>query len=167
MSATGAGGLLTFRLAEAGVALPIAVVREVMDRPRVVAVPDSHAYVAGVTMAHGLAVPVYDLCRFEPLWSSPPPGNGTTAASLIICEWGEMLIGLLGRDVDVIDPRAGRAEDGPVPDPEGPDSQVRSGYARGVAHDGRGRVQVLDATRLFASLGVPDPEVPDAGGGGR
>lgn len=163
MSAPISGDFLTFRLAAAEVALPLGVVREVLDRPRVVPVPDSHAHVAGVTLAHGLAVPVYDLCRFEPLWTTPPPAEGPAAPSLIVCAWGEVLIGLLGREVDVIDRRAVREVPEPEIAQEGAETPFRSGYARRVAHDGRGQVMVLDAARLFASLGVPDPRVREAG----
>lgn len=163
MSGPGPEALLSFRLAGAVVALPLGVVREVMDRPRVVPVPECHAHVAGVTLAHGLAVPVYDLRRFGPLWTAPPPADGTAPASLIVCAWGEVLIGLLGREVDVIDRRTVRDIPGREAAQEGPEAPLHSGYARSIAHDGRGQVMVLDAARLFASLGVPDPRVREAG----
>jgi len=61
--------LIGFHLDGAGAALPLALVREVTDRPRVVRVPGTHPFVSGVALRGGVALPVYDLRRFESLWS--------------------------------------------------------------------------------------------------
>ena len=70
MRGAGAGARLAFRVGAARAALPLAVVREVVQEPSVVAVPGSHPHVAGVALHRGLALPVYDLARFPPLWAT-------------------------------------------------------------------------------------------------
>ncbi len=163
MSRPRATALLKFRIAGTEVALPLGVVREVIERPRVVPVPGSHPHVAGVALARGLALPVYDLGRFERLWVVPPTTGDESAASLIVCAWGEVLIGLLGREVDLIEAGTIPEDSGEAVDQSGADVPFRSGYARRVAPGGRDRVMILEAARLFASMGIPDPRVREAG----
>src|SRR6266571_3546658 len=54
-------------------ALPLGIVREVAARPAITRVPGSHSFVTGIALHGGVALPVYDLVRFAPLWSGPRP----------------------------------------------------------------------------------------------
>ena len=98
--------LIGFHVGGAGAALPLALVREVTDRPRVVRVPGTHPFVSGVALRGGVALPVYDLRRFESLWSgrdrTGPLGWSADADRLIVCDWGEIPLGLLGAGVDLV-----------------------------------------------------------------
>jgi chemotaxis signal transduction protein len=154
VSSGGEGRLIGFQLGDAGAALPLGIVREVTERPRVVRVPGTHPFVTGVVLHGGVALPVYDLQRFESLWSDP--GRAGTARMeadrLIVCDWGEIGLGLLGGRVDLV-----------VQGEEEPDGADREDAACGLSGDFVKRVlrvhgetmALLDTDRLFASLGVP------------
>jgi chemotaxis signal transduction protein len=151
--------LIGFHVAGVGAALPLGLVREVTERPSVVRVPGSHAFVSGVTLHGGVALPVYDLRRFDSLWSGRggrAPRSGTPGIDrLIVCAWGEVPLGLLGEGVDVLDAV------GPAPGPEDDEGawDVMSGdfVLRRLRIQGEA-IALLDADRLFASLGVPATE---------
>ena len=148
--------LIGFHLGGAGAALPLAIVREVTERPRVVRVPGTHPFVSGVALRGGVALPVYDLRRFESLWSGREDAGSREGSAdadrLIVCDWGEIALGLLGGCVDLV-------EDGG----EGPGGEEREVLRCGMSGDFVKRVlrfhgeaiALLDTERLFASLGVP------------
>ncbi len=150
---------LAFRIGEAAAALPLSLVREVVASPVLVPVPGSRPYVAGVTLHGGVAVPAYDLRRFEHLWPDVG-GNGSKpggeASHLIVCNWGEALVGLLGSGVDLLeDPEVASAGDVVG-------VSLRSEYLSGFMRRGGEVVAVFNAAALFPSLGVPDLEMPVA-----
>jgi len=154
VSVRGVDRLIGFQLGGAGAALPLAIVREVTERPRVVRVPGTHPFVSGVALRGGVALPVYDLRRFESLWSgrerSGPLGWSADADRLIVCDWGEIALGLLGGCVDLV-------EDGGEEEEE-----MRCGmsgdFVKRVLRVHGETIALLDTDRLFASLGVPAAE---------
>ncbi|HKB08259.1 MAG TPA: chemotaxis protein CheW [Candidatus Polarisedimenticolia bacterium] len=154
--ATGAR-LIGFRVGSADAALPIGIVREVTERPRVVRVPGSHEFVSGVVLHGGVALPVYDLRRFEPLWSRPDAcaPRGADAGHLIVCDWGEVALGVLGDRVDLVEEAV--ADEGPGESATAPYGMSEAYVKRVLRRDGEAIV-LLDTDRLFASLGVPAAE---------
>jgi chemotaxis signal transduction protein len=146
----GASRLLRFRIGSTAAALPLAIVREVLPLPRLVAVPGGRPGLAGVALARGVALPVYDLSRLRD-W---PPARGAAGRGghVIVCDWGEVSVGVLGGVPDLLD-----AEPGPAA-AEAPAAAYAAGW---VERDGE-MVTVLDAARVFASLGVPEAGLPDA-----
>jgi purine-binding chemotaxis protein CheW len=151
--------LIGFRVGTAGAALPLRIVREVTERPRVVRVPGSHSFVSGVALHGGVALPVYDLRRFDPLWSDPgsrtPAADAVEAGHLIVCDWGEVALGLLGDRVDLVE-EAGTEAD-PADGVETP-CGMSDAYVKRVLRRGGEAIVLLDTDRLFASLGVPAAE---------
>ncbi len=151
--------LIGFRVGGAGAALPLGIVREVTNRPRVVRVPGSHVFVRGVALHSGVALPVYDLLRFEALWSDPRAkadgGRSEGADQLIVCDWGEVAFGLLGERVDLV------ADAGPAGDSgeeEGVPYGMSGEFVKRVLRLHGEVIVLLDFDRLFASLGVPAAE---------
>ena len=146
----GADPLLTFEVGEARAALPLSMVREVVDCPPIVPVPGSHPHVAGVTLSGGVAVPVYDLRLFPAFWDPPTSAaGGGQPRHLIIVGYGEVVVALLGARTDLLE----RLE------PERPESAgedpIRREFVREVVKSGARSIALLDPERLFASLGVP------------
>ncbi len=144
---------LAFRIGEALTALPLSLVQEVVASPALIPVPGSRRYVAGVALHGGVAVPAYDLRRFDLLWpnaggNGSPPGD--EASHLIICNWGEALVGLLGSGIDILDDpeTAGDGDGDGVP--------LCNEYLSGFVRRGGEVVAIFDAAALFPSLGVPD-----------
>jgi len=137
------------------------VVREVVERPPVVPVPGSHSFVSGVALLGGVALPVYDLRLFGPLWSAPARNGRTSAPGehLIVCDWGEARVGLLGDRVDLME----QAGHGPFPE-EGPEGRwgVNREFVSHVVCRDEDSVILLDPGTLFASLGVPAAGSPRA-----
>jgi chemotaxis signal transduction protein len=155
----GADRLIGFHLDGAGAALPLAIVREVTERPRVVRVPGTHPFVSGVTLHGGVALPVYDLRRFESLWSGREDAGHRAGAAdadrLIVCDWGEIALGLLGGRVDLVED-AGEARGG-----EGREDMrcgMSGDFVKRVLRFHGEAIALLDTDRLFASLGVPAAE---------
>jgi chemotaxis signal transduction protein len=143
--------LLAFRIGPALAALPLTTVREVMEDPTILAVPGSHAHVAGIILSRSVAVPVYDLLRFDRIWSGPGPitqESGARRPQVIVCGIGEALIGLLVRDADLV---SADEESGEMP-PAGP---IRPEFVRGRLGSGSAEVSILSPEKLFLSLGVP------------
>ena len=147
-----------FRLGQAGVALPLEVVRLVAEHPRIVRVPGSHPFVKGVVLRDGVAVPAYDLRRFDPLWRTPvsraPGGIEEAGDQLIVCEWGEAAVGLLGSRVDLMRGPGSDAGEGKVDETCAMNAQ----YVTRVLRVSGETIALLDADRLFASMGVPAAE---------
>ncbi|MGH9797703.1 MAG: chemotaxis protein CheW [Candidatus Polarisedimenticolia bacterium] len=154
--------ILGFRAGGAALALPLALVREVRPRPPIVRVPGGHDHLAGVALARGMALPVYDLRRLPDLWAVGPAAGSGPEEHLIVCDWGETSVGLLGTAADLLDPSAmppadeGATSGGP---------RLRQAYADGAWRAGAELVTFLNAARLFASLGVPEAGLRDAGEG--
>lgn len=153
---------LSFRVGAALVSLPMQVVREVLTLPPVVSVPGSRPHIIGVALHRGLAVPVYDLRRFAALWSETPglEPDGAPGAHLIVCAWGEAVVGVLGADANLLEePRTGE-------EAAGGHALVNGGYLRGVLASGNDDVSesiaCLDPSRLFPSLGVPRADAGSA-----
>ena len=151
---------LAFRIGEVSAAIPLPLVREVIESPTLVPVPGSREHVAGVILQHGVALPVYDLRRFEPLWPDSVGKGGSSmnsdASHLIVCAWGEALIGILGGGVDLLEsPEIESVE-------KSTESVLSADYLSGLLRSGKEVVAVLDATKLFASLGVPHQAATDA-----
>jgi chemotaxis signal transduction protein len=146
--------LLSFRIGTAPAALPLGLIREVIASPSLVPVPGSRDHVAGVALHYGVAVPVYDLERFDPLWCPEGSPRKTSdpaeeAPHLIVCAWGEALIGLLGGNIDLLESSETGATEAAFA------SNLRSEYLSGSLRSGEEVVAVFDAARLFSSLGVP------------
>jgi purine-binding chemotaxis protein CheW len=150
--------LIGFRVGETRAALPLSLVSQVTDRPPMLRVPGSHPYVRGVALRDGVAVPVYDLGLFEPLWrdrGSRRSGPRPAAAHLIVCDWGDTELGLLGDQVDLI-PESQDPTPGPVsPHPAG---AISERYVKTILRVEGESFALLNADRLFASLGVPAAE---------
>lgn len=153
MTDAAAGRWIGFRLGGTGAALPLDLVREVTDRPPVVRVPGSRPFVAGVSLYARVALPVYDLRRFAGLWSTPSgdaePVDAAEADHLIVCDWGEARLGLLGGRVDIVP-----AADEDAGEEAGP-CRLKTDYVRRVLRVRGEEIALLDADALFASLGVP------------
>lgn len=142
--------LLTFEVGTARAALPLRLVREVVDCPAIVPVPGSHPHVAGVTLSSGIAVPVYDLRLFPAFWVPPPSAAGTGhPRHLIVVGYGEVLVALLGAQADLIEHQEPET---PEPAAEG---AIRREFIKDTLRSGAHSVALLDPERLFASLGVP------------
>ena len=162
MSRVDAAPQLSFRIGAARLSLPMRVVREVLTLPAVVPVPGSRAHISGVALHRGLAVPVYDLRRFVPLWSEPPgqePDAGA-GAHLIVCAWGEAVVGMVGVDTNLVDESSLQQGETDSPGP------VKREYLTGVLASGEEglseTIACLDPSRLFPSLGVPLAEAGSA-----
>ncbi len=163
MSGGSAPSLLGFRVGPVRAALPLALVREIIERPVVVRVPGALPHVGGVILRQGVAVPVYDLGRFAPLWQGRPDdtaGAPEERRHLIVCDWGDSLVAILAGGVDLL--QAGDA--GPADD-AGPSESLRREFVGGMMRHGDSIVALLDPVRLFASLGVPAAPGGDAGEG--
>ncbi len=159
MSRGGVAPLLGFRLGATPAALPLEAVREVLEAPWIVPIPGSHPHVAGVALNRGVALPVYDLTRFAPLWGTPvAPGRAAgrrVPPHLIVCGFEEVLLGVLGDGVDLVE------DPSPVGAPEAWGA-LRLEYVRGLVKSGDEVVALLDPARLFPSLGVPAEGTPSA-----
>ncbi len=146
--------LMSFQVGSSRVALPLRMVREVMDHPTIVPVPGSMTHLAGVALRGGVAIPAYDLARFGALWRHEA-GAGQMAGAerwshLILCEFGEVLLGLLGEQADLT---SGLADTQGEDDDGG--GEMHGNYVSGLLRSGTGRVALLDPVKLFPSLGVP------------
>jgi chemotaxis signal transduction protein len=160
---------LAFRVGATRAAVPLAVVREVVQDAAIIAVPGSHPHVAGVALHRGLALPVYDLARFPPLWSAEAgrrfaAGGVPRAPLLIVCAWGEAMVGLLGDEVDLLE---GEAYELDADAATALSPVFLTGQVKGTAAGAADRIACLDVQKLFPSLGVPDealrPAREDAG----
>jgi len=167
VSAAGGAWLISFRVGGAEAALPLGIVREVAARPAITRVPGSHSFVTGIALHGGVALPVYDLVRFAPLWSGPRPvpaaGQMDAAEHVIVCDWGEARVGLLGDGVDLLEP--GQAGNAPG-EARAPRCGISAEYVREILRRNDESVLLLDPGRLFASLGVPAAESTGAREGG-
>ncbi len=156
MSVAGGPWLISFRVGGAEAALPLGIVREVTARPPITRVPGSHPFVAGIALHGGVALPVYDLVRFAPLWSGPRPAPAERPAAaaehVIVCDWGEARLGLLGDGVDILE--ADRAVDTPG-GAQVSRCRLSAEYVTEIVLRDNEAVLLLDPERLFASLGVP------------
>jgi len=153
--------LIGFHVDGAAAALPLAIVREVTDRPGVVRVPGTHPFVSGVALHGGVALPVYDLRRFALLWPGRNPEDPRTAPEvadrLIVCDWGEISLAFLGARVDLVEDR-GESPDGE--EPEGRPCRMGGDFVKRYLHFHGEAMALLDIDRLFSSLGVPAAEPP-------
>ncbi len=153
MSAATDGPLLAFEVGAVRAALPLRLVREVVDCPPIVPVPGSHPHVAGVTLSGGIAVPVYDLRRFPTFWearsAAASMGRAGQPRHLIVVGYGEVLVALLGAQADLVD----RLE--PDLSEAAGEGAIRREFIRGMLKSGALSIALLDSERLFASLGVP------------
>jgi len=143
--------LLAFQIGPARAALPLSTVREVLEEPTITSVPGSYDHVAGIILSRSVAVPVYDLLRFEPAWSEPQAAaddGGGSRAQVIVCGMGEALIGLLVKDADLVSPDAQPRE---APH----DGSIRAEFVGGLLGTEAGGVSILIPEKLFLSLGVP------------
>jgi chemotaxis signal transduction protein len=163
VSRPGVSWLIRFQVGGAEAALPLGVVREVVECPPVVPVPGSHTFVSGVALLGGVALPVYDLRLFGPFWSTPAPSRMERTEApgehLIVCDWGEARLGLLGDRVDLME-QAGRV----ALSDQGHDGRwaVNREFVSDVVRRDEDSVIVLDPGTLFASLGVPAAGPPRA-----
>jgi len=156
------GPQLSFRVGAAVLALPMQVVREVLTVPAVIPVPGSRSHVVGVALHRGLAVPVYDLRRLDALWPEPPgtEANAGYGAHLIVCAWGEAVVGVLGTDANLLEEARGEGEAGDGPTPVSRD--YLSCVFESAAEGSNDMIACLDPSRLFPSLGVPLVEAGSA-----
>jgi len=153
VTGAGDGRLIGFHLGAAGAALPLGIVRQVTERPRVVRVPGTHPFVNGVALHDGVALPVYHLGRLAPLWSDPDRAGALRmdADRLIVCDWGETGLGLLGGRVDLVE------EGHETPDAGEGDARcgLSGDFVKRFLRVRGERIALLDIERLFASLGLP------------
>ncbi|HXU10537.1 MAG TPA: chemotaxis protein CheW [Candidatus Binatia bacterium] len=163
MSGPDASWLIRFHVGGAEAALPLRVVREVVARPTVVPVPGSHSFVSGVALLGGVALPVYDLRAFRPFWSAAVPDRGGPTGEegehLIVCDWGEARLGLLGDRVDLLE-QCGQGAG--LEDATEDRCAVSRAFVRDVVRRDEEAVVLLDPVTLFASLGVPAAGPPRA-----
>lgn len=154
------GALLAFEVGAVRAALPLGLVREIVDCPPIVPVPGCHPHVAGVTLSGGIALPVYDLRRFPAFWESQSAAVGSGRASqprhLIVVGYGEVMVALLGAQADLLD----RLE--PDDSDAAGEGVIRREFIKGMLKSGALSVALLDPERLFASLGVPADGVRNA-----
>ena len=159
MTAPSSGRHLGFRFGGEGAAIPLAIVREVTTRPRVVRVPGARVHVRGVALYAGGALPIYDLRRLDDLWvGAARDDRAGGGGHLIVCDWGEVSVGLLGDEVDLV--TEGPEEE---PRPEAPACGLNERYVVRLIRGAGTPVPLLDVDRLFESLGVPaaDPRAKE------
>lgn len=161
MIASAAAAHLSFGVGATRAAVPLSIVREVVQAPDIVRVPGSHRQVAGVTLRAGIAVPVYDLRRHAPLWTRPEEAaraaeDRLAAEHLIICGAGEVVVGLLAERVDLLEGSLAFSEEAVA------EAALRAEYLRGHLRSLTEVVALLDPAKLFASLGVPEGSPPPA-----
>jgi chemotaxis signal transduction protein len=129
-----------------------------------VPVPGSHPHVAGVVLSGGMALAVYDLAQLEALWSRPDRARREETSGrkrLIVCRWGEILLGLLGNQVDLVaNPRDA------APGGSGQAcGDLRIDFVSSALRCEGEVVPLIDPAALFASLGVPPERNTERQGG--
>jgi len=124
--------VLRFRVGERRWALPMDVVREVLELPALLPVPGCRPGVAGVMLRHGMIVPVYDL---QP--GGPPP------AHVVVLDWADLRNAIRVADPDakplLAEESAGEA--GPP--------------CRGVLKFQDGSAERVDLPALYRMLQIP------------
>ena len=137
---------LSFRVRDAGYALPIALVREIIEYAEVTRVPMMPAYIHGVINLRGNVVPVLDLAARFGL-SLTAPGNRTC---IVIIELalgdGLQRIGLVVDEVDEvleIDPQQ------IMPAPAF-GTAIRSDFIAGMAQQGQEFLIILNMLQVLS-----------------
>jgi chemotaxis signal transduction protein len=100
-------------------ALPLEVIREVVESPTLLAVPGARTEVRGVFMRAGVLVPVYDLVPAE------------AAAFVLVVDWADLRNGLRVAEPDALTALAEEAAE--LPPPCSGRVQVRGGSAERVS----------------------------------
>jgi chemotaxis signal transduction protein len=100
-------------------ALPLEVVREVVESPTLLPVPGARTEVRGVFLRAGVLVPVYDLAPTE------------AAAFVLVVEWADLRNGLRVADPDAL--TALGEEEAELPAPCSGRVRVRAGSAERVS----------------------------------
>lgn len=137
---------LSFRVRDARYALPIDLVREIIEYGQVTTVPMMPPFIHGVINLRGNVVPVMDLAaRFGQDLSVP---NKRTCIVIIELDLDEQhqRIGLVVDAVDaVLDIEADQVEQAP---PFG--AGIRTDFIAGMARDERGFTIILDVRRVLS-----------------
>lgn len=137
---------LSFRVRDARYALPIDLVREIIEYGQVTTVPMMPVFIHGVINLRGNVVPVMDLAaRFGQDLSVP---NKRTCIVIIELDLDEQhqRIGLVVDAVDaVLDIESDQVEQAP---PFG--AGIRTDFIAGMARDDRGFTIILDVRRVLS-----------------
>jgi chemotaxis signal transduction protein len=136
---------LTFQVGSDRVAVDVRRVREVVPRVRLTPAAGGPAWVAGVFVHRGRAVPVIDLYRLAGAGECPPHLSSRIILLPDPAGGPDALIGLLATGV---------AEIRELPDPTaGSDARTESLFGPAVA-DGADLIRVLDPDRFLAGRAV-------------
>lgn len=137
---------LTFRVRDAGYALPIDLVREIIEYAEVTRVPMMPAYIHGVINLRGNVVPVLDLAaRFG--MSHTEAGKRTCIVIIeLLLEGTEQRIGLVVDAVDaVLD-----IEPQQVMQPPPFGAGIRSDFIAGMAQQPQGFIIILNMMQVLS-----------------
>lgn len=138
---------LSFRVRQARYALPIELVREIIEYGKITTVPMMPPFIHGVINLRGNVVPVLDLAaRFGFELSVPNKRTCIVIIELNLDEEQQQRIGLVVDAVDaVLDIEAGNVEQAP---PFG--AGIRTDFIAGMARDERGFTIILDVRRVLS-----------------
>ncbi len=144
--------LLLFRLEGPQVyGLNVFKIREVVQRPPLVHLPQSHPYVCGVATLRGSTIPVLDLAA-----SIGQPALGERGRNVIITEYNRSVQGFLVAEVERI---VNVNWEQVVPPPEG----VGQGtFLTAVAHVEDAMVEIIDVEKILAEVAHMSMEVTEA-----
>jgi chemotaxis signal transduction protein len=124
--------MLRFRVGERRWALPLEVVREVLESPALLPVPRCRAGVAGVMLRDGMVVPVYDLQH-----------GGAPPAHVLVFDWADLRNAIRVSDPDA-KPVLGEESGGEMGPP-----------CRGVLKFQDGSAERVDLPSLYRMLEIP------------
>jgi purine-binding chemotaxis protein CheW len=138
---------VTLSLGDEVFAVPVAMVREILDFRAPFAIPDGPAFLLGLTDVRGQGVPTLDLRRKLGLAAIPPDANTRILVLDVPLQDRVLSLGLVAdRVIEVITVRDDQVE-------AAPDIGVpwRSDYIQGVVRREAGFVVLFDMTRLLTA----------------
>lgn len=146
MTTPGSVQVVTFGLAEETFAIPVGVVREILDWCEVFRLPNGPDYLLGLTDVRGEAVPMIDLrVRLGMPHLDPTPATRILVVDIPLPDRALALGLMVDRVNDVTILPAGRMND--VPDIG---RRWNSDYMRGVARTDNSFIVLLDVQGLFS-----------------
>ena len=128
-----------FHLHGSEYAIPITKVREIINLPEITTLPDSPAYLQGVTNLRGSVIPIVNIKRLMQL-----PETEQSAPKVIVIASGKMTFGVLVDDITGVE----NIDDASIESPE----SMRHGrveQVEGVAKLGNRLVVLLDPKKLI------------------
>jgi purine-binding chemotaxis protein CheW len=138
---------VTLSLGDEVFAVPVAMVREILEFRAPFAIPEGPAFLLGLTDVRGQGVPTLDLRRKLGLAAIPPDANTRILVLDVPLEDRVLSLGLVAdRVIEVITVRDDQIE--PAPDIGVP---WRSDYILGVVRREAGFVVLFDMTRLLTA----------------